>query len=169
MATINVGPAATNRASVTASGNTVLDLANAANDTGTITQLDIYVATQTTTTKVGIFYLVSGSTYKCRSATGALGSLAAGLNTITVSLAVQKGDFIGVYHTGGGIDRADSGGTSAYVTGDKCTVDNQSGYTTSGQARIVSVHGTGSTPAGAGALKHITMSSTQELSGGING
>lgn len=145
MAIITIGPAAINRASITASGNTVLDLANPANASGTITSIDIYVATRTTTTQVGIFYLVSGSQYKCRSATAALGSLAAGLNTINVSLAVEAGDVIGIYHTGGGIDRADTGGSSAYYTGNTCTVGNQTTYTTSGQARIVSVHGTGTT------------------------
>jgi hypothetical protein len=68
MATIIVGPEAINRASVTVSGNTVLDLANPADGTGTITSVSIYVASTTTTTYVGMFYLVSGATYKCRSA-----------------------------------------------------------------------------------------------------
>ena len=169
MATIDIGPAAINRASATTSGNTVLDLANPANASGTITSISIYVATQTTTTQVGIFYLVSGSAYKCRSATAALGSLAAGLNTINVSLAVEAGDVIGIYHTGGGIDRADSGGTSGYYTGNTCTVGNQTTYTTSGQARIVSVHGTG-TEAASGAVRRTNMNAQMSnLTGGMHG
>lgn len=144
MAIITIGPDATNRASVTVSGNVVLDLANPSNGTGTITSVSIYVASTTTTTAVGIFYLVSGTTYKCRSAVS-LGSLSAGLNTINdLNLDVVTGDVIGCYHSGGAIDRADNGGSSAYYSGNTCIVGNQTSYVTSGQARIISVQGSGS-------------------------
>jgi hypothetical protein len=145
MAIIEVGPSAINRASATAAGNTVIDLANPANDTGNIDTLTCYVASATTNCKIGIFYLVSGTTYKCRSSYNA-GSLGTGLNTFTgLSLSVQAGDFIGVYTQAGTIDRADSGGTSCYVVGEYCDAGDQASYTTSGQARIISVHGSGST------------------------
>jgi len=112
-AVIEVGPAATNRASVTVAGNTVLDLANPATGSGVITNIDIYVASQITSAKVGLYYLVSGTTYRCRSSY-TTGVLAAGLNQLTgLSLEVQAGDFIGIYHATGTVDRADSGGSSA--------------------------------------------------------
>jgi|WetSurMetagenome_2_1015567.scaffolds.fasta_scaffold190562_2 hypothetical protein len=145
MATIAVGPAASNRASTTATGNTVLDLANPADGTGTIDTITIYVASQITSAKIGIFYLSSGTTYVCRSSY-TTGVLTTGLNTLTgLSLAVQNGDFIGIYHATGGVDRADSGGTSAYVAGEYADAGDSASYTTSGQARIISVHGAGTT------------------------
>lgn len=145
MAAIAVGPAATNRASVTVAGNTVLDLANAADGTGTIDTVTVYVASQITTAKVGLFYLSSGTTYVCRSSY-TTGVLTTGLNTLTgLSLAVQSGDVIGIYHATGTVDRADSGGTSAYVSGEYADAGDSASYTTSGQARIISVHGAGAT------------------------
>jgi hypothetical protein len=143
MAALAVGPAAIDRASATTSGNTVLDLANPCNGSGVIDTLTLYVASNTTTTKMGIFFLVSGTTYQCRSAYSA-GAQTTGLKTFSsLSLRVQKGDFIGMYHSGGTIDRADSGGTSAYYVGDVCTVGASQSFTTASQARIVSMHGAG--------------------------
>lgn len=140
---ITVGPEAINRASVTVAGNTVIDLANPANASGLITQVDVYVASQITSAKIGIFYLVSGSTYHCRSSY-TTGVLPVGLNQLTgLSLAVTAGDFIGIYHATGTVDRANSGGTSAYKSGDYADAGDEAAFTTASQTRIISVHGTG--------------------------
>lgn len=147
MAAISVGPAASDRANATVAGNTVLDLANAADGTGTIDTITIYVASQITTAKVGLFYLSGGTTYVCRSSY-TTGVLTTGLNTLTgLSLAVNSGDFIGIYHATGTVDRADSGGTSAYVVGEYADAGDSASYTTASQARIISVHGAGTTAA----------------------
>lgn len=144
MAALNVGPAASDRASVTVAGNTVIDLANASNATGLITTITCFVNSQITACKFGVFFLVSGSTYQCRSAFTS-GVLTTGLKTLTagVSLRCNKGDFIGVYHATGAVDRVDTGGTSAYYVGDVCTVGASQSFTTASQARIISVHGLG--------------------------
>jgi hypothetical protein len=143
MAAISVGPAAADRASVTVAGNTVLDLANSATATGVVSTLTIYVNSQITTAKVGLFYLSSGTTYVCRSSY-TTGVLTVGLNTLTgLALRCQKGDFIGIYHATGAVDRADSGGTSAYVTGEYADAGDSASYTTASQTRILSIHGAG--------------------------
>lgn len=145
MAAIAVGPAASDRASVTVAGNTVLDLANPADGTGTIDTITIYVNSQITTAKVGLFYLTTGTTYICRSSY-TTGVLTVGLNTLTgLNLACQAGDVIGIYHATGAVDRADTGGTSAYVTGEYADAGDSASYTTASQARIISVHGAGTT------------------------
>ena len=143
---ISVGPAAENRAAAAPANFTHLDLGNAADGSGTIDTVTVYAATNMTNAKIGIFYLVSGTTYKCRSSYTA-GSLAAGLNTLTgLSLAINSGDFIGMYWGASGtLDRTDTGGTSANVAGDYADVDDQASYSTG--TRIYSIHGAGTTTA----------------------
>lgn len=45
---------------------------------------------------VGVFYLVSGVTYKCRSAAN-IGVLSVGQTNKAVSLTIQSDDFIGSF------------------------------------------------------------------------
>jgi len=149
MAAINVGPAATDRAGIAPYGYTALDLANPANDTGTITTITTFINAGITTLRVGIFYATGGGKYKCRS-TVALGVAPAGLNTFTkdsggtdISLAVVTGDVIGSYYANGYMDRDESGGNSAYANGEYIDVDDEATYTTG--ARIYSLHGLGAT------------------------
>lgn len=142
MATISVGNAATDRASTTSAGNTVVIRDNAITATGVIDTINVYVAGATTGTKVGVFYLVTGTTYMCRSAASA-GNLGTGLQQITgLSLRCVIGDFIGYYQgSAGGFDRADSGGTMSVYTGDACTVGVSQSYTAG--SRLISFNGTG--------------------------
>ena len=146
MTAISVGPAASDRAASATANLTLLDLGNAADGTGTIDTVTVYVGTQISTAKIGLFYLVSGTTYKCRSSY-TTSTLSTGLNTLTgLTLAVKSGDFIGIYWaTTGTIDRADSGGTSAFISGDYADVGDEGSY--SSGSRIYSIHGAGTTSA----------------------
>lgn len=141
MPNINVGPAAINRASSSYKGYTVLDLSYPADATGLITTITVYVATQITTAKIGIFYLSSGTTYVCRSSY-TTGVLTTTLNTLGgLSLAVVLGDFIGIYYADGAIDMSSSGGSSVYVSGEYADVGDSASY--SAQSTDLSLHGEG--------------------------
>jgi len=136
--TIDVGPTATDRASTAASGSTFLDIANTANGTGTLTNVQIFANQNLSDCKVGVFY-TDGGNYKCRSA-ATIGAVTAGsTQTFTVSLAITTGDFIGIYYSSGALDRDDSGGTSAYTSNDHCVVNDTATY--SSGSRIYSIHG----------------------------
>ena len=163
MATIDIGAAASDRESSSPPGFTYLDLANPATDSGTITSIAVYVAVGVTTFTVGIFSLVSGTTYVCRSA-ASLGNLDTGLQTINdLSLAVEEDDVIGGYWLSGSVDRDNAGGSIVYAAGDKCTEDLETDFSSSG-IRIISVHGTGTT----GTLLKVNMNAQmQNLSGGM--
>ncbi|MGA7677989.1 MAG: hypothetical protein WCA51_06420, partial [Dehalococcoidia bacterium] len=102
MATITVGDAAIDRASSLSFGNTYMSLGNPANAGGILDTAEVWAATSISGLRVGTFYLVSGTTYKCRDSM-TIGSVTAGAKqTFTgLSLAVQQGDFIGCYFTGG--------------------------------------------------------------------
>lgn len=142
MPNIDVGNAAINRASSSGTGTTRLDLGNPANATGLITTITVYVASEITTAKIGLFYLTTGTTYVCRSSY-TTGVLAVGLNTLSgLSLAVVLGDVIGIYHDTGGIDAAASGGNDAYKIGEYADPGDSASYTTGGTV-IYSLYGDG--------------------------
>ena len=76
-------------------GYTRLDRFNVANDSGYITNVCLYAYTAGNV-KVGLFYLVSGTTYKCRSVSSLL-ALSVGENNKAVELPVHTDDLIGMY------------------------------------------------------------------------
>ena len=77
---------------------TILCKTNPANADGALDKLDVYVySVENGNLRVGMVYLISGSTYKCRSAVD-LTNLSLGLNSdIPVNLSVETGDYIAVY------------------------------------------------------------------------
>jgi len=141
---ISIGAAASDRDSVAAKNTTVLDIANPANADGTIDTIEIWCDSNLSGCKVGIFYLTGTLTYKCRSA-ATIGSVTAGSKQTfsSLSLTCVTGDVLGIIFTNGDLDRADSGGSSAYLSGDHCTVDDEGTYTAG--SRIYSVHGKSTT------------------------
>lgn len=78
--------------------NTTLDKSQPATGTGKITLINVHIRVGgSQAIPIGIFYLVSGSIYRCRSATVIGPYTSAGLKTALVDLAVAVGDFIGCY------------------------------------------------------------------------
>lgn len=156
MATIAIGQLAINRVyGFNASGTTSLNRGTAckANATGKITLVYRYskgVRLLTPAVTFGIFYWVSGTTYKCRSTTGNLGpDLVLGYNSWVVSLDVVEGDFIGQWITAGYTTAYDTtapiNGYLAQADGDVCTVGLQSAFADFG-AQNMSFGGSGTTP-----------------------
>ncbi len=108
--TLDIGSAATNRADALPATLTCLDLNNPANANGVITSVEVWAATNLTGLRVGTFYLVSGTTYKCRDS-AIIGSVISGSKqTITtdsagnpLAIAVVAGDVIGCYYDTGSL------------------------------------------------------------------
>ena len=140
---IDVGASCINRSTqMAADGRTALYRTNYANETGYITNVCLYANTAGNV-KVGIFYLVSGTTYKCRSASASL-ALSVGTNNKVVNLFVHKDDLIGLYEypTGGAKVDHDSGASMGWVvTEDVCVVDAEAEF--SNYDYYGSVYGTG--------------------------
>lgn len=77
---------------------------------GTITSIDIWANTNVTGLIVGTFYTTNGDTLKCRDSEAIPGTITAGSKvTKAVSIAVEIGDYIGIYWTGGYLERDSSG------------------------------------------------------------
>jgi hypothetical protein len=117
---ITAGTGASNLGgSSTSAGYTVIDMANPVSSNGTVTQIEMWYATNATGVNVGTFYGTAG-TYTCRASV-AIGSVTSGSKqTFAVNLPVQSGDYVGWYTNSGLISMATSGGTGEYyILGDK--------------------------------------------------
>lgn len=131
--TIDIGPGAVDRTDDDIWSYTVVLLDNPANATGTITSIEVWAQANITGLRVGIFYLVSGTTYKCRSSV-TIGNVAAGAKrTFTApddfaALDVVAGDFIGSYFSGGNIEAEPAGDGQMYKKGEFIDPGDQADY-----------------------------------------
>ncbi len=108
---IDIGADAINRGTETSSpGWTYIDKTNPANESGTITTVEIYANLVLENCIVGTFYVLSGNTLKCRDSV-VIGSVARrSKQTFSgLSLTVEAGDYIGFYASSGSIDRDTTG------------------------------------------------------------
>ena len=143
---IDVGADCINRTNSFSGNYTVLSIDNPANAAGIITNVCIWLANHSgeDSSYVGTFYLISGTTYKCRDAEN-VGILYAGENNKTVSLNVEIGDLIGIF-CGNMFDllEKDTAGFSGvyYNMLNKCIVDNETSYTLTPDYAI-SLYGSG--------------------------
>ncbi len=148
---IDVGSAATDRNVTSVAGYTQIDLANPALASGKITSVEVWANTTLAGFRVGTFYLVSGTTYRCRDS-AIIGTVTAGSKqTITqdssgnaLAITVVAGDFIGCYYTGGTLETSNSGGSGrAYTIGEKIDPGDQATdyYTDAGYS--ISLYATG--------------------------
>lgn len=150
MLDIDIGGACIQRPNSTGDNLTCIEKNNPANASGIITNVCLWVAQLSTPEKpwyLGIFYLVSGTTYHCRSAHGPFYPVR-GQNNIEVNMSVETGDFIGVYLPGGvgtaayiAITR-DVGLNGQFVEGNHCIVGDETEYHT-GPKETYSLYGTG--------------------------
>lgn len=96
MAGIDVGAQAIDRAS-SIGGYTLIGLDNPANSTGTLSTVEVWANTNITSLIVGTFYLVSGTTYKCRASQNIGDIIGGAKRTVPVSIAVVIGDLLGCF------------------------------------------------------------------------
>jgi len=141
----NVGTPAIDRESYL-TGRTAVNKNNPASYSGRITCVHIYANTDLTDCEVATFYVVSGDNLSTRD-TEYIGAVTAGSKqTFPVNLTVQTGDYIGIWFTGGNLDRTYDAPGSWYKAGDfiPCT----DVLFSKGDKGIVSLYGTGTTEVG---------------------
>jgi hypothetical protein len=119
MATIYVGPGATDRASSanTPANYTFIDFNNPANDTGTLDTFEIYAYENMSSVKMGTFFF--DTPYYPNRDYESIGNVTAGSKqTFTgKNCDVVSGDYLGVGAGGGKLER-DTSGYSSYVMDD---------------------------------------------------
>jgi uncharacterized protein YigE (DUF2233 family) len=129
---IDVGSDATDRSGYCDYGLTWIDLTNSANASGVIDTIEVWAVSgyDITGLVVGTFYLVGGTTYKCRDSV-AIGSVTAGSKQTfeDLDLEVQAGDFLGCYYTGGRLEAGSGGSGIMYAAGEHIDPDDETSYT----------------------------------------
>ena len=147
MADIILGSDAVSRPSASPAGYTYIYLANPATVDGWITAFQVYFHTALSVFKVGLFYPVSGSTWRCRNSVTVEGVLSDSTQTIDgLILEVKAGDYIGFWHQGGTLARTDSGGSGArYISGEYADTGDEASYSLISSGRILSVKAIGTT------------------------
>ena len=119
---IDVGPEAIDRGtSKVADGKTIICLDNSANAAGNITSVEVWAQTTITSMTIAIFSGGGGAGEYIARSSSVLGEIVAGAKRTFsgLSLAVEIGDYIGCYCTGGKheIDESAFAGTVEF-TGD---------------------------------------------------
>jgi hypothetical protein len=125
----DVGAAVIDRSGTWTGSKTYIYTGATCPSTMTVTSVEIWAETNMTDVKVGSFYL-NGGNYTARNST-TLGTVTAGSKqTFTgLSFAMNTDDVLGIYFTGGALERNDDGG-GAYYVGDGFTGNNYYNSTT---------------------------------------
>ena len=147
MAIITAGSAAILRDGSIGNNRTVIGFNGAADGTGTITSIQIYLTGGVDSgllTRMGVFAPTGGANFICRS-WELVGVITSGsTQTIPVNLAVVIGDYIGFYLNEGTCQRQAAGGNGMYWLDNDQTEAGEQTFTLSA-ARILSLYGTGVT------------------------
>lgn len=147
MADVDIGSPAINRPANLAHGSTIIDLNNAANVSGRITEVRVWFDTLSTTLRVGTFYNIGGNDYKCRDSQ-VLGTTLQDQETVfEADILVVAGDFIGCYYSDGYIDRSTSAveGSDAWTGGEHIDPGDEATYNVA-SPRMFSINGSGPGP-----------------------
>jgi len=150
VAVIDVGPGAINRASNYSAAQTLIDLNNPANDTGSLDTFELWPFTgySLANCKVGTFYEDGAAgTYISRDY-ATIGAVTAGSKQTFsgLSIDVESGDYAGQYSTAGYMEADTSGFAGFYSkSGDQFGAGSQTYILHSGDA--VSIYATGTTVA----------------------
>lgn len=165
MTAIDVGAAATNRAASYAYGSTRVLRTNPANDTGTITAIEIWAASNISNCEVATFYVVSGNNLSTRDSE-TIGAVTAGSKQTFsgLSMDVTAGDYIGNYFSAGGLEGDSSGGGGKWAdTGDQIPCTNNA-FTLDADDEL-SLYGIGTTPAAISKINGVAYSAISKIDG----
>jgi len=153
--TIDVGGGADWTNSYVGTGTTNIDKTNPANASGNIDTYQLFVNGSGTSTdnKVGLFYLVSGTTYRTRTGYS-IGAVTRGSKqTFTgLTMAVVTGDIAGWYNPGYYLNcsssvEGDGQGRLEYA-GDSCDTDDENDFGADVNTRVLSLYATGTEAGG---------------------
>ena len=147
---IDVGSEVINRPQSMPEGYTMIILDNPANLTGTLDTVQVWAASigDVTGFRIGTFYLVSGTTYKCRDSV-AIGTVTSGSAQTfsSLSINVEAGDYLGAYWAVGTIERNGAGfGGELFYYGESIDPDDQATFTLQ-TGDTLSIYATGETAA----------------------
>lgn len=107
---VDIGAEAIDRATYLSSGMTLVNKTHPATISGSITSIDVWANSDITGLRVGTFYTTNGNTLKCRDSEAIAGTIVAGSKvTKAVSIAVEIGDYIGLFFTIGRVESDTSG------------------------------------------------------------
>jgi hypothetical protein len=154
MATIDVGSAATDRTSTSASGQTVVDANNEANGFGTLDTFELWANSDLADCKLATFYTLSYSKWTMRDYE-TIGSVTSGSKqTFTgKNCDVAEGDRLGSYFSSGAIEKSTTGYAGIwYKSGDQFAQGEQTYSFMTGDA--ISIYATGATGGGATVKPH---------------
>jgi hypothetical protein len=159
MATISIGPGATDRlSSLVVAGYTQIDMNKPATGSGTLTAIDLWFYVNAYGVKVGTFArsTVSNTYFTCRDSVmlapvtaGSKATRTTDSGGAAIALAVCQGDCIGIHVTSGVIERSIGGSGIYYLAGDNCGSGDIGAYTLIAGA-IPSIFASGATPAAGG-------------------
>jgi len=103
---VDIGVDVANFGGTCVSSRTHVNKDHPAESAGTIGSIEIWADSDITGLIVGTFYTTNGNTLKCRASQAIPGTITAGSKVEKpVSIAVEIGDYIGCYFTGGSLDR----------------------------------------------------------------
>jgi len=110
---------------------TAILLDNPASIAGLVTSVDIWAYTDVTGLRVGTFYTINESSFRCRDSEAIPGTITAGSKvTKIISVAVEIGDYIGAYWADGEIERHTSGYAGIYYnSGEHIDPGDEATYT----------------------------------------
>jgi hypothetical protein len=144
MALIDIGSPAIDRPNDYNPAWTTVGKDNPANDTGTITSVEIWAYT-TMQVQVATFYVVSGNYLSTRDEHN-IGNVPGGSKQTFsgLDIDVQTGDYLGLYYSGGRLENSDSGGSGLWWnSGDRIPCTNV--LFSANTAPMISLYGTGAT------------------------
>jgi hypothetical protein len=152
MTVINLGDTVIDRPGATCPDNTVISQANPATVAGILHTVKVWCNVSFTSFKPGIFYWVSGTTWKCRSSV-AIGAVVSGAErTFTgLSLPFQPGDCIGCYFLAGEME-IDAGAFAGFkmASSQDCADPDDECFYSANDGWTISLAGIGESIAGGG-------------------
>ncbi len=118
MAAFDIGSAAIDR-TVTQGTSTYIDTNNPADNNGWITSIEIWADSELSNVEVATFTEGAANVFTTRD-THSIGTIAAGSKQTFsgLSIVVATGDYIGIYFSGGLLERTSAGDGMWYLSGD---------------------------------------------------
>jgi hypothetical protein len=126
-------------------GYTVISLNNPASSDFTLDTIKFQATAPITGLRVGVFYQVSGNTYRCRESV-TIGAAPAGYNEISgYNIQVQAGDVIGFIFSSGGLAMDQAGGSVGvrYISRESIDQNDEASFSDLSPGKIISLCGSG--------------------------
>lgn len=157
LADIDIGLAAIDRGGTQANGKTYVAYDNPANNTGAITDVEIWAPNNLANCEVATF-TDEGSNVLSTRDTETIGSVTAGSKQTFsgLNMDVVTGDYIGIYFSAGNLEADTTGAGMWYITGDYIPCSSQTFTWSSKAYEALSLYGEGSLAGWTGKVSGVT-------------